>query len=178
MILLNNEQIALFNRRDHQIFELVFRRHYGPVEQYLYRILNNKQEAEDLAMQVFTELFKSSASFDTEENIKAWLHWRAKRRCLDFLMLQEERKVMTKALIRQFKDLENNNAQLQNNMQAIDAVIDFINKLPRMQQKITRLYLKGLTRAEIADELKTTVNNVTRQLNYSIKNIKKRLGSA
>jgi RNA polymerase sigma factor (sigma-70 family) len=178
MNLLTNEQLALFNRRDHQTFELVFRRYYERVEQYLYRILNNKPEAEDIAMQVFAELFKPSAPFDSEENIKAWLFWRARRRCLDFLMLQEERKVVTKALIRQFIDEENNNAQLQNNMQVTDALIDFINQLPRMQRKITKLYFSGLTRAEIAEVLKTTVNNVTRQLNYSIEKIKKRFGNA
>lgn len=176
-MMLTKEQIALFNRRDRQIFDLVFRLYYGPVRQYLYRILNNEPEAEDIAMQVFLELLKSSAPFDTEENIKAWLFRRARNRCLDFLEQQEERKVLTKALIRQFKVLENNNAQLQNNMQAIDAVIEFINQLPRMQRKITGLYLSGLTRSEIAEELKTSVNNVTRQLNYSIEKIKNRLGN-
>jgi RNA polymerase sigma-70 factor (ECF subfamily) len=182
MNLLTNEQLALFNgrdRRNRQIFDLVFRIYYGRIVQYLYRILNNKPEAEDIAMQVFLELLKSTASFETEENIKAWLFRRARNRCLDFLELQEERKVMTKALIRQFKEEENNNAQLQNNMQATDALIDFINQLPRMQRKITSLYFfKDLTRAEIADELNTSLNNVTKQLNISIEKIKNRFGNA
>jgi hypothetical protein len=122
--MLTEKQLALFNRRDHKTFVIVFRHYYGHIKLYAYEILNNETVAEDITIQVFMELLKPSAPFNTEENIKVWLFRRAGIRCL-FWDLQEKLKALRKEWMQQNK--------------AIDELITILNELPKKYEQVAPL---------------------------------------
>src|SRR5688572_2791616 len=100
MLLLTNEELVLFNRRDPNIFDVVLKHYCRHINLYAYEILKNEMVAKDITSQVFEELLKPSAPFNTEEHIKVWLFRRAENRCLVW-KLQEELKALQKEWMEQ-----------------------------------------------------------------------------
>jgi DNA-directed RNA polymerase specialized sigma24 family protein len=131
MSFLTHEQLALFNRRDRQIFDIVFRHYYAHIKLFAHKILNkNEMVANEITNQVFMELLKSSAPFNTEENIRVWLFLRAEYRCRSW-QLQEKQKALRKEWMEQSKDPDNKDTQLQQHMEIINDVITIVNELPK-----------------------------------------------
>ena len=49
-------------------------RHATPVFQFLYRMVGNEDDANDLAQETFVRVFKSRKSFRTNEKVSTWLY--------------------------------------------------------------------------------------------------------
>ncbi len=65
--------VALAKQRDSAAWSTLFSQHYDAVYRYIYGRLGQKEEAEDLASQVFLEALQSIASFnDTGKPLAAW----------------------------------------------------------------------------------------------------------
>lgn len=54
-------------------FELLFARHWRTVYTVLYRMLGSREEAEDLAQEVFVRLYKSPPDLREQPNVAPWL---------------------------------------------------------------------------------------------------------
>lgn len=174
--MLTQNQLALFNRRDHKTFEIVFRHYYEHIYLYVCKILKTEADAEDITAQIFIELLNASTTFDNVENIKAWLFRRARNRCIDFWKMKKKQKALIKALMDQSYDTENNETQLQHDIEAIDALIAIVNQLPGKYGEVARLlYCDHLTYQEIADRLQISLNTVSKLRIHSTKEIRKRL---
>jgi RNA polymerase sigma-70 factor (ECF subfamily) len=65
--------IARLRDRDEQAFREVFRQYMDKVFSLTYRMLGNRQEAEDVAQEVFITAFKSIESFRGEAKFSTWL---------------------------------------------------------------------------------------------------------
>jgi RNA polymerase sigma-70 factor (ECF subfamily) len=177
--MITEAQLDLFNGRDHKIFDVVLRHFYKAVFLYVNYNTKNEFEAKDITMEVFTGLFiylEKGNTFDTEDNIKAWLFWTAKNKCIDAWRKQQKQRALTKELEEQSQYPEIDDRQLHNDMQVIDAVIAIVNQLPGKYGQVARLfYFEDLTYAEIADKLNITRNEVSKLKIYSITEIRKRL---
>jgi RNA polymerase sigma factor (sigma-70 family) len=174
-LMITQDQLALFNRRDHTIFTLVFNYYYEHI--YLYVCYKtNETDAEDITMQIFMDLYNAKTTFLSIDNIKGYLFWLAQNRCFDFWKRQQKQKALTRKLNNQMYDHEMNDAQLQDDMQAIDALITIIKDLPGKYGEVARLlYCDHLTYQEIADKLQISLNTVSKLRIYSTKEIRKRL---
>lgn len=61
-------------RGDSASFEALFYRHYDRVYGLLFRLVGNRDEAEDLTQEVFLKLHEESFDRDSEHNVSAWLY--------------------------------------------------------------------------------------------------------
>jgi RNA polymerase sigma-70 factor (ECF subfamily) len=73
-------------RRDHVAFATLYRSYLNPIYRYLHHRLGNRQEAEDLTAQVFTEALEGLIAQRYREGGKfvAWLYTIARHKLIDF----------------------------------------------------------------------------------------------
>jgi len=70
---------------DQQAFETLMKRYHAPLYNFIYRFLNDYDQACDILQQVFLQLYVSLSSLHTDKPLKAWLFQVARNRCLDEL---------------------------------------------------------------------------------------------
>lgn len=59
---------------DTSAFEALFYRHYDRVYGLLFRLVGNREEAEDLTQEVFLKLYRHHFASGREHNVSAWLY--------------------------------------------------------------------------------------------------------
>ncbi|MDX1689040.1 MAG: sigma-70 family RNA polymerase sigma factor [Candidatus Promineifilaceae bacterium] len=59
---------------DMAAFEALFHRHYDRVYGLLFRLVGNRDEAEDLTQEVFLKLYQRHFASGREHNVSAWLY--------------------------------------------------------------------------------------------------------
>ncbi|HYR83284.1 MAG TPA: sigma-70 family RNA polymerase sigma factor [Terriglobia bacterium] len=66
-------------------FELIVRQHQGMVYSIAYNFFNNVAVAEELAQDVFLQLYESRRSVESRSHVIAWLRRATTHRCIDVL---------------------------------------------------------------------------------------------
>jgi RNA polymerase sigma-70 factor, ECF subfamily len=67
--------------RDERAFQEMVERYQHPIFNLLYRMIGSKEEAEDLAQEVFVTVFKSIDQFRGESKFSTWLYRIAANHC-------------------------------------------------------------------------------------------------
>jgi RNA polymerase sigma-70 factor (ECF subfamily) len=73
--------IRRLQQRDEKAFEEVVRLYQHKVYNLVYRMMGNREEAEDVAQEVFVTVFKSIDSFRGEAKFSTWLYRIAANHC-------------------------------------------------------------------------------------------------
>src|SRR5215831_20192318 len=73
--------IRRLQQRDEKAFEEVVRLYQHKVYNLVYRMLGNREEAEDVAQEVFVTVFKAIDSFRGEAKFSTWLYRIAANHC-------------------------------------------------------------------------------------------------
>ncbi len=68
-------------KRDARAFESLVQEYQGMVFNLIYRMLGSKEEAEDLAQEVFVNVFKKIDSFRGESSLSTWIYRIASNIC-------------------------------------------------------------------------------------------------
>lgn len=68
-------------------------RFHAPVFAYCYRVLGQRQDAEDVAQETFVRAFRHLASWDSERRFEPWLLTIAANRCRTHLSTRQRRPV-------------------------------------------------------------------------------------
>ena len=76
------EQIAV---EDHDAFKTLVDRYQALVLNTCYGLLGNRQDAEDVAQDVFLQVYKSAGEFRQEAKLSTWLYRIAVNRSLNFI---------------------------------------------------------------------------------------------
>jgi RNA polymerase sigma-70 factor (ECF subfamily) len=92
MMVLEPWQLAVLVRRcqrelphETRAFELLVKAYQGRVYTLAYRLLGNRQDAEDLAQEVFLKVFRSLQQLDDPQACTAWITRITTNACLDLL---------------------------------------------------------------------------------------------
>jgi len=73
--------ILALKRRDEAAFSELVRRHQHQVYNLVLRMLGNREEAEDVAQEVFVAVFRSIDGFREESSLATWLYRVATNHC-------------------------------------------------------------------------------------------------
>jgi RNA polymerase sigma-70 factor (ECF subfamily) len=78
--------------------ELAFRdlveRYQSKVFSIIYGVLRNRNDAEDIAQQVFAKIYFSIGSFDSRSTLLTWVHRITVNECYDYLRKRQVRKLV------------------------------------------------------------------------------------
>ncbi|HET6446668.1 MAG TPA: sigma-70 family RNA polymerase sigma factor, partial [candidate division Zixibacteria bacterium] len=73
-VLTDNMLVERLGRGDVRSFETIFYRHYDRVYGVLFRLIGNRQEAEDVTQEVFIRLYRQPFEGQRDHNLSAWLY--------------------------------------------------------------------------------------------------------
>src|ERR1700704_4365720 len=93
----NSEEAALIRRvqaRDEIAFREIVERYQSKVFSIIYGILRNRNDAEDIAQQVFAKVYFSLKNFDFRSSLLTWIDKITVNECYDYLRKKRVRKLV------------------------------------------------------------------------------------
>ncbi|MEM6724086.1 MAG: RNA polymerase sigma factor [Bacteroidota bacterium] len=119
-----------------------------------YRFVQNREDAEDLAQDVFIEVHRSIHHFRGDSSLKTWLYRIAVTKSLDHLRKQQKRKThqLTDEQLNLLKAdhlTDNDNEQLSIRLKALKKAMTRLNENQRTAFTLNKY--EGLTALEIAE---------------------------
>ncbi len=166
----DNELLQLLPTAGEKAVEQIFRRHYGPVCRAVFRIVPNAETAEDLAQEVFYELWRRRNNMQISTSLPAYLRRAAINKALNHIRDQKIKWTDDAEL----PSIAGDNPGIQREMEAgeLQALVDqYIEKLPEKCRLVFVLSrYESLSHAEIAEQLnistKTVENQITKALRF------------
>jgi RNA polymerase sigma-70 factor (ECF subfamily) len=169
-------------QRDVGAFEQLYDRHSGAVYGLVLRILLQAGTAEEVVQDVFLQLWRNAAQYDSARGpFVPWLFTLARNRALDTLRLKSERQrrreVQTEELppVSSAPEYEK---QLDEKRRA-ERVRALMGSLHPQQKKAIELaYFEGLSHTEIAESLKEPLGTVKSWIRNGLLRMKEELQAA
>src|SRR5690348_4273649 len=93
----NTEEAALVRRvqaRDEIAFREIVDRYQAKVFSIIFGILRNRNDAEDIAQQVFVKIYFSIGNFDFRSSLLTWIYKITVNECYDYLRKKRVRKLV------------------------------------------------------------------------------------
>src|SRR3981189_1713095 len=93
----NGEEAGLSRRvqaRDEMAFREIVERYQSKVFSIIYGILRNRNDAEDIAQQVFSKIYFSIGNFDFRSSLLTWIYKITVNECYDYLRKKRVRKLV------------------------------------------------------------------------------------
>ena len=157
---------------DDDAFATIVRRHEAMVFSIAWHVLRDRTLAEDLAQEVFLQLYRDLGAIESEEHLVFWLRRVASHRCIDALRrrrvlpvpLEEAREPGTDADVR--------------DMLLERRIRNVIATLPAQQRVALALrYQEDLDPREIAEVLEQPLNTVRSHLRRALATLRSELRS-
>ncbi|WP_429844303.1 RNA polymerase sigma factor [Brevibacillus sp. FIR094] len=79
----DRELIEQIQAGNHQLYSQIIHRYKGKIVTYLYKMIGNMPDAQDLAQDVFTKTFYLLKDYRPEHKFSSWLYRIASNHCLD-----------------------------------------------------------------------------------------------
>lgn len=163
--------LSALQKGSHPAFEKVFIFYYTKVRTFIFGYVKTIVESEELAEDVFVELWQNHGRIDPEKSFDSFLYTVAKNKALNFL----KRKHASKTIIEMQAPVtfsyspEEEYIAFEKSL-LIDMLVE---KMPTQRNEIYKLRLQGLTNDEIAKELETTKRNVESQVSLALKEVRR-----
>lgn len=159
-----------------QAIVLIFRLHYRFICQAVYRVIPDQNLAEDLAQEIFLELWRKRDQLQVNTSLKAYLRRAAVNRSLNYIRdrkisfeLDDSQAVIASGLPTIGQQLEAEELQ-----RYIDQAIDQLPERCRVVFVLSRF--EQLSYAEIAENLDISVKTVENQISKALKLLRAALG--
>jgi RNA polymerase sigma-70 factor, ECF subfamily len=174
-LLADEDLISLLGDGDAQALALLYDRHSRAAFSLSYRMMGDRQAAEDLAQDAFLKVWRSAGSYRAERgSVRTWILSIVHNRGIDQLRSQASRrrtqdKVEATAPRSQPSEAF---AETWRNSQR-DQVREALNTLPSEQLKILEFaYFSGYTHVEISDLLGLPLGTVKGRMRLGLKKIR------
>jgi RNA polymerase sigma-70 factor (ECF subfamily) len=158
---------------DQLAFAELVQQHQGMVFSIAYHFLRDRALAEDLAQEVFLELYQSLDRIESSAHLTYWLRRVTANRCID----QGRKKVRRREQALEDAPEPTAPAQSQSNDPLLmEKLQQSVANLPEKQRMVVILrFQEGLGPAEIAEVLEMPVNTVKSTLHRTLADLRKGL---
>ncbi len=168
----DEELIALLASEDESAIDLIFRKYYTFLCRSVYRIISDTQITEDLAQEVFYELWKKRAQIKISSSLKAYLKRAALNKALNYIRDQKidfrnapEKEGLTSREASVIEELSADSLQ-----QQIDEAIDSLPERCRLVFVLSRF--EEMSYQQIADQLEISIKTVENQISKALKSLR------
>ena len=154
------ELLILAKNGDLEAFEKILYTYEKPIFNYLYRLVRQKQDAEDLTQAAFIKLYKSLKFIDPDKNFKSWLYKIATNTAYDWF---RKKKRQAELLVPEAEEyLETNQAEeAYYEVETAFELEQALDQIKPVYKSVLLLYYKEeLSYQEIADSLGLPINTV------------------
>jgi RNA polymerase sigma-70 factor (ECF subfamily) len=176
------ELVARIRQGEQAALDLLYKRYSSPVYSLVWKILQSPEEAEDVALDVFWQVWRQADRYDPARGAPpAWIFTLARSRAIDRLRARnrrEDRNVSIDDPALRIDPLDENASpdQVVSFRQSRDAVRAALTKLSAVQREAVELaFLKGLTHVEIAERLGQPLGTVKTRIRQGLIRLRKHL---
>lgn len=182
----DRELIEKIAAKDHGAFNALVDRYQALVINTCYNLLGNRDDAEDVAQEVFFQVYKSAEKFRQEAKISTWLYRIAVNRSLNFIR-DNKRSLWLKSLTSLLEDDSEQVTDLPaSNSARPDVALEkkernvivkkAIDSLPEKQRAAFVLHkYEGLPHQEIAGIMQRSLSSVESLIHRAKLNLQKKL---
>jgi len=183
MMTLEQELILKAQKNDVAAFEELVSIYTKSLLNYIYRMLKNREDAEDALQETYLKVYNSLKNFEGNSSFKTWLYRIATNVCLD--KIRKDKKVNSQSLS---QTTEEGEYELQipdetyspeisaNKSAAMKALTDAVEKLSSEHRTVVTLRdMQGLSYDEIAEATQSTIGTVKSRLSRARLQLKKLL---
>ena len=160
---ITNEIINQAIAGDESAFELIFKAYFRFVSNVSYRIVDKKQEAEEVCQEVFIKIYKKINTFKQQSSLKTWIY----RITINCALKYAQKKTKENNGLVSFDDensvaspIKNVREKIDNqvNEKLVEKLLNYLN----VEQRICIVLrsIEGLSYKEIAAVLKIPINTV------------------
>jgi len=163
---------------DQKAFGILYDRYKTLVFSLAVKIAGNHETAEDITLDVFTQIWKNAEKYHPEKGlVKGWIASLARYRSIDTL---RRRKVRSDINHPQWSDVQLE--KLPSNDNPVDAlesaeirhkISDTIKRLPEDQQEVLAMaYFKGYTHRQIAEALNEPLGTIKTRIRLGLQKLR------
>lgn len=169
---LTDEKLVEEVLKNKQLFEEIINRYEKKILKYIYYLVGDKNEAEDIAQEVFIKTYINLAGFDKNLKFSSWLYRIAHNQAVNFL---KKKKINLSFDEKIFLVESNQKVEEEITKKEIEkALKKCFQKLPVLYREIIDLYyFENLLYEEISDVLKIPSGTVAIRLSRAKKILKK-----
>jgi RNA polymerase sigma-70 factor, ECF subfamily len=180
LLLADEELISFVGRSDAEAFAVLYDRHSRPAFSLAFRMMGEKQAAEDLVQDAFLKIWRSATSYKAERaSVRTWILSIVHNRGIDQLRSTTSRRRMQEKVEASAPRSQPSEAFAQSwhNFQR-EQVREALSTLPEKQLKVLELaYFSGYTHLEIAELLKLPLGTVKGRMRLGLKKMRDHFGS-
>lgn len=163
-------------------FENIFTKYERDIFKYVYSIVRQKQDAEDITQEIFIKLYKNLKAVDPERNFKSYLFTMASNSTIDWIRSKGRKKEILMIDAPDRKNIQNTLIKKESLEKTIQSKSDLwraIKNINPMQQiTLILFYAEGLKYKEIASFFVININTVKTYIQRGKKALKKELEKA
>lgn len=157
--------IRAFKEGNEQAFKKLFDKYHQKLYAYLFRLLDSKDDAEDIVQETFIKIWEAREQFIEGYSFDAFLFKIAKNAFISLTRKKVNQKVI-EVKPEMFANPDSNNSDSYVICRETREIIDtIINRLPQKRKEIFRMRrVENLSRKEIADKLGISIVTVDNQI--------------
>jgi len=179
-LLADEDLISLVEGGDAEAFAVLYDRHGRPAYSLAYRMMGEKQAAEELAQNAFIKVWRRAGSYRAERaSVRTWILSIVHNRGIDQLRSHASRRRTQEKIEASAASSQPSEAfaETWRNTQS-EQVREALNTLPKEQLKILELaYFSGYTHVEIAELLGVPLGTVKGRMRAGLKKMRAYFGS-
>jgi RNA polymerase sigma-70 factor (family 1) len=166
---LDSNLFSAFKNGEHAAFRLVFNMYYRPLFYFTKKLIDHKEEAEEITLNSFQKLFERCGQMESAASIKAFLFITARNNSFDYLRTSKVQKQNQKQFAANMQDETFLEYEYEIKDQLVEMVRKAVNNLPSECSRIFKmLYYDELSPNEVAEVLQISVSTVYTQKSRAI----------
>lgn len=176
------ELVERIRTGDQSALDTLYARYASPVYSLAWKVLQNGEEAEEVALDVFWQVWRQADRYDASRGAPpAWIFTLARSRAIDRLRARGRREERTLSIDDpgfRFDPLDENAGpdEVVSFRQSRDAVRAAMARLSPVQREAVELaFLKGMTHVEIAEKLGQPLGTVKTRIRQGLIRLRKHL---
>jgi RNA polymerase sigma-70 factor (ECF subfamily) len=175
LLLADTDLISLAGNADPGAFATLYDRHSRSAYSLAYRIMGERQAAEDLAQDAFIKVWRNAASYRAERaSVRTWILSIVRNQGIDQLRAKAARRRMQEKVEASAPRYEPSEAFAQVWHDArLGRVREARDALPHVQQQVLELaHFSDLTHMEIAERLRLPLGTVKGRMRLGVKKLR------
>ena len=162
--------LDLLSKGDQKFIDLLFDKYYTYLCNVVYRVINDADYAEDIAQEIFTDIWRKRESINIQTSLRAYLRRASVNRSLNHIRKQRMKfDENEEAII----DIESNTIDGQQELEKDELeqrIHDCINGLPPKCKLVFSLSrFENMSYQEIADHLEISIKTVENQISKALR---------
>jgi RNA polymerase sigma-70 factor, ECF subfamily len=177
-ILTDNELVKIIRDDNPEMYQELISRYQGKLFAYLYRLVGNREETEDLLQDVFIKVYRNLRSYDDQRKFSSWIYRIAHNEAVNHIKRRYLKKFVSWEDINSTKDkletssLEDGPAEAWLKKETVKDIDVAISRLPLKYRQVLLLrYFSDKSYDEISEILGKPLNTVGTLINRAKKKL-------